>query len=64
MLPKPRNDQIRQLARREASPENVASFAPIVRGPWVALAILALVGLASAPWIVWRLVARLWSREE
>ena len=57
-LLKPTDAEIRKVAVRETDPQFAAYFEPIAKGPIVALAILAAVGLAALPMTLFRLVAR------
>lgn len=60
---KPRDAEVLALAEREADPRLSAQFEPICRGPWFAVAALAVVGLLSVPGMVWRLVRALLGSE-
>lgn len=53
---KPRDREVLALAEREADPRSAARFEPICRGPWFAVAALAVVGLLSLPGMMWRMV--------
>lgn len=56
---KPRDREVMALAEREADPRSAAQFEPIGRGPWFAVAGLAVVGLLSLPGMAWRLARAL-----
>ena len=56
---KPRDEEVLALAEQEARPDLAAAFQPICRGPLFALAALAVVGVASVPGIVLRLIKAL-----
>lgn len=56
---KPRDREVLALAEREADPRSAARFEPICRGPWFAVAALAVVGLVSLPGMAWRLARAL-----
>jgi hypothetical protein len=54
----PSGEEIRELALRETDPARVAQFQPIVKGPVVAILILACVAIAAVPMTLFRLVKR------
>jgi hypothetical protein len=60
---KPRDAEVLALAEREADPARSVQFEPICRGPWFAVAALAVVGLLSVPGMLWRLVRALLGSE-
>ncbi len=55
---KPTENEILELARREVDPARVGEFQPIVKGPYVAVIILAAVAVAAIPANLYRLLAR------
>ena len=57
-LLKPTDAEIRTVAVRETDPLHAGDFEPIAKGPLVALAILAAVGLAALPMTIFRLLLR------
>ena len=61
-LLKPTPEEIERLAIRESDPEHYNEFAPIERGPLVALAILLYVGVAAVLTAPFRILSRAWRR--
>ena len=59
MEPTARDREIIRLARREVDPAHAAEFAPITRGPVVAVLGLGLLGVAAATYLVCGRVAAL-----
>jgi hypothetical protein len=57
-LAKPGDDEMRELARREASTGDVAAFSPICLGPWGNAALLLGIGALAIFWVPARLLAR------
>jgi hypothetical protein len=53
---KPRDEEVLALAEKEARPDLAAAFQPICHGPVFALVALAVVGVASIPGILLRLI--------
>jgi hypothetical protein len=53
---KPSSEEILALAEREATPEFVSQFDPICHGPVFAVFALAVIGIASIPGIVMRVL--------
>ena len=53
---KPTDDEIRALALRETDPGEADRFAPIERGPVVAVLGLVCIGIAALPSLVMRLL--------
>lgn len=53
---RPSDDQIRELALREATTAHSAAFEPVVRGPVFAVVALALVGLLVVPLTLWQIL--------
>ena len=60
--PSARDRRIVGLARREADPAHAAEFAPVTRGPVVAVLGLAALGVAAGAYVAWRQVAALFGR--
>jgi len=56
---KPDDDAVLRLARRETSVEHEAAFRPLCLGPAGNFLVLALTGLAAAPFIAWKIVRRI-----
>ena len=57
-LLKPSDREIRELAMRETDRAHVHDFQPIVKGPVMAVLILACVGLAAIPMTLLRILKR------
>jgi hypothetical protein len=47
-----RAQRIRDLARRETDPRHAREFAPVTKGPVVALLALLVLGIAALPFVV------------
>ncbi len=60
--PSPRDREIIRLARREVDPATAAEFAPLTRGPVVAVLGLGLLGAAAAAYLVQQRVWALFRR--
>jgi hypothetical protein len=58
-LIKPSDDEIRSLARQEASTLHAGRFAPICLGPWGNAAVLLGAGVLAAFWLPARALARI-----
>jgi hypothetical protein len=58
-LAKLSDDEMRVLARREASTRDVARFSPICLGPWGNAALLLGIGVVALFWVPARLVVRI-----
>jgi hypothetical protein len=63
-LVKPSDDEIRLLARREASTRGVDGFSPLCLGPWGNAALLLGIGILAACWTPARLIARIAGRRK
>jgi hypothetical protein len=53
---RPSDDQIRELALREATTSHAAAFEPVARGPVFAVVALAVVGVLAVPLTIWQLL--------
>ncbi len=51
--PTPRDREIIRLARREVDPAHAAEFAPVTRGPVVAVLGLGCLGVVAAFYLAW-----------
>jgi hypothetical protein len=58
-LIKPSDDEVRTLARQEASTRDVGRFAPICLGPWGNAAVMLGIGIVALFWVPVRLIARI-----
>jgi hypothetical protein len=54
--PTPRDREIIRLARREVDPAHAAEFAPITRGPVVAVLGLMAIGVIAVPYVAWQAI--------
>ena len=57
-----REQQILAIAARETNPEAVSEFAPIVRGPVVAILGVIALGIVAGFYIATQKAARIWRR--